>query len=88
MSTLKGTMRIEITGHDFKENPNRTTLKLGPIKLPEGVEAKGDLIYVGEDDTHLHCFVSTTGAYVGLIKTVEENHLYQRLLRLNTINEE
>jgi hypothetical protein len=33
---FKGTMKIEIAGHSFKDNPKRTKIPLGKLKLPEG----------------------------------------------------
>ena len=85
MKDLKGTMNIEIIGHDFKNNPNRTTIQTGPLKLPEGTSIGdgGELIFVGENDEFLHCF-TTTGTYIGIIKSEEENHIYQHVLKLNT----
>ena len=87
MSNLKGTMNIEFISHSFKKIPNRTNLKLGPINLPDGVsvgfEGKGRLIYVGEDDAYLHCFIDDTGCYYGIFKSDDDNHIYQRILDLN-----
>ena len=79
---LKGTMKIELIGHGFKENPKRTKIPLGKLKLPEG--ASGELLYVGEDDLYLHCFVVNSGAYYGIFKSDDDNHIYQHILKLNT----
>ena len=79
---LKGTMKIELLGHSFKVNPKRTSIPLGKLNLPEGVS--GELLYVGEDDEYLHCFGMDSGAYYGIWKSDDENHLYQHVLKLNT----
>jgi len=79
---LKGTMKIELIGHDFKENPKRTKIPTGKLKLPEGYV--GELLYVGEDDLYLHCFLVDSGGYYGIFKSDDESHIYQHVLKLNT----
>jgi len=79
---MKGTMNIDTIGHDFKENPLRTKLELGKLKLPEGLS--GELLYVGENDTYLHCFEVNSGSYYGIFKSDDENHVYHHILNLNT----
>jgi len=79
---LKGTMKIEFIGHDFKENPKRTKIPFGKLKLPE--EVTDELLYVGEDDDYLHCFVVNSGTYYGIYKSDDKSHLYQFVLKLNT----
>jgi len=73
-----------VTSQHFKENPKRTKIKLGPLILPEYMSVDGEMIFVGENDTHLHCFFSSTGQYHGVFKSEDENHMYQHLLKLNT----
>lgn len=79
---MQGTMSIAITGSDFSVNANRSKLK-GPLKLPDGLTFAGQLIAIGEDDDYLHCIISESGGYYGVLKSADENHLYQHLLKLN-----
>lgn len=79
-----GTMNIEMIGRDFKPNPNRSPIERGPLKMPDGatVYGSGDLIAFGENDTHLHC-VTSAGAYVGIFKSNDTDHIWGALLRHN-----
>jgi hypothetical protein len=76
-------MNIEFTGESMSVF-SHCGVKRGILKLPEGANVNGDLIAVGENETYLHCFISGCGAYYGIYKSDDENHLYQHILRLNT----
>jgi hypothetical protein len=80
---MQGTVSITFAGEDFSLNPKRSAIPRGPLILPEGVTVAGSLIAFGEDDRYLHCIVSDTGAYYGVFKGDDSDHLYQRLLELN-----
>ena len=62
---------------------NHSGLKTGPLKLPDDVAVNGQLILVGEIDQYLQCFISGSGTYYAVLKSEDENHLYQHILRLN-----
>ena len=75
-------MDIHFSGGDIA---NKSNLMPGPLILPEGVSVEGELICIGEDDAYLHCIISGSGAYYGVFKSHEANHLYGRLIELNQI---
>jgi hypothetical protein len=60
-------------------------LRSGPLILPEGVSVDGSLILFAEDETYLHCVLSVTGAYYGVFKSNDKNHMYQQLLKVNPL---
>ena len=62
----------------------RCGINRGPLKLPNGMSVEGDLIAFGENDLYLHCIIGNTGNYFGVFKSDDENHLYKRLIALNT----
>ena len=80
---MQGTVDIDFKGHDFIENPNRTAIPQGPLKLPEGMNADGGLVFFGENDEYLHCIVAGTGQYLGVFKSEDPNHIFQYILKLN-----
>ena len=79
-----GTMNIEMIGETFQPNHNRSAIQCGPLKLPDGVSVCGELVAFGENDTFLHCICSGNGAYYGVFKSDDTEHLYQHLLLLNS----
>jgi hypothetical protein len=82
---MKGTMNIEVIGFDSTENAKRSPIERGPLVSPEGVnKTGGTLIAIGENDDYLHCILSDTGEYYGVLKSDDPNHLYQHILSLNT----
>lgn len=84
---IKGTVNVEFIGHNFKVVPNRTSLKRGPLKLPDGVRVCGSdhLIYFGENDDYLHTVTPDTGDYYGIYKNSgDPNHLFEAILELNS----
>lgn len=83
MNKMLGHMNIEFTGESMS-GLSHCGVKRGILKLPEGVSVNGDLIAVGENESYLHCFISGSGAYYGIYKSDDENHLYQHILGLNT----
>ena len=80
-----GKMGVVIT-HENINASNPSGIKLGKLKLPEGVAVLGDLIAVGESDAYLHCFISDTGEYYGVFKSEDENHIYRLIKSLNFID--
>ena len=81
---MNGTMNIEIIGETFQPNSKRSVIQCGPLKLPDGVTVCGELVAFGENDMFLHCICSGSGAYYGVFKSDDTEHLYQHLLRLNS----
>jgi hypothetical protein len=59
-------------------------LEMGPLELPEGMSFEGDLILFGENAKYLHCVISGSGAYYGVFKSEDEDHMYRHLLLINT----
>ena len=78
---MKGVMNIELLGEGQYKEFKKSGIKIGKLKLPSG--ATGHLVAVGENETYLHCFYSS-GVYLGVYKSDDENHLYQHILKLNT----
>lgn len=77
---MKAIMNIEVVPG---QEPKQTTkLKNGKLKLPKG--SSGELLYVGENNGFLHCFVVESGAYYGVVKSKDPKHIYHEILRLNT----
>ena len=72
-------------GMDINAIKTTSGIKIGPLKLPEGMSTNtiGGLVAFGEDKKYLHCILSATGSYYGVFKSPDENHMYQRLLELN-----
>lgn len=79
---MRGTVKVEHIGFadtHFEESG----IPRGKLTLPEGATVDGELIAFGEDELYLHCVVSETGNYYGVFKSIDDNHLYQRLVELN-----
>lgn len=66
------------------ELSNACGIKPGPLRIPDGCSVDGNLIAIGEDDMYVHCIISNSGAYYGVFKSEDKNHLYREILRLNT----
>lgn len=71
-----------VSTHDLIESCG---IPYGVLNLPEGVSVDGDLIVFGEDELYLHCVISGSGGYYGVFKSNDDNHIYQQLLKLNTL---
>lgn len=81
---MNGTMNIEIIPHNGEQTPNRSDIKRGPLKLPEGVASTtGDLIAIGENDEYLHCVFAKTGTLYQIFKSDDPDHMWHVVLELN-----
>jgi hypothetical protein len=59
-------------------------IKKGILKIPDDWIVNGELVAVGENYTHLHCFITGDWNYIGICKSNDENHMYQQIIELNT----
>ena len=80
MNVIPGMMDIKLIPH---KSWNGCKIPAGPLKLPNDVSVDGDLILIGENDEYMHCIISGSGAYYGVFKSHEENHLYKQICELN-----
>ena len=77
-------MKLELLGNGQFTEFESSGIERGKLKIPGDIKIEDgiDLIAVGEDEIYLHCFF-TSGDYLGVYKSDDENHIYQHLLRLN-----
>lgn len=82
---MQATMNISLIGEDAIKNPLRSDVPRGPLRI-DTVPHWGQLIAIGENDTHLHCIQVHTGNYIGISKT-PGNPLWDMVLEANTKSE-
>ena len=80
---MHGIMDISFKSEPVETGVLHCGIKKGVLKLPETWAVKGELVAVGENYGYLHCF-SGDGNYIGIYKSEDENHIYQKILKLNT----
>lgn len=80
---MKGKMTISVCGDGGYQPFEKSGIHRGRLNLPDGVSCNGDLIAIGEDETHLHCVISGTGELYQVFKSHNSNHIYQHLLSAN-----
>jgi hypothetical protein len=78
---MQATMNISLIGEDAVKNHLRSEVPRGPLRL-DTMPQWGQLIAIGENDTHLHCIQASTGNYIGISKTIG-NPLWDMVLEAN-----
>lgn len=61
-----------------------SSIRPGPLELPDGLSVDGGLIAFAEDDAYIHCVIGGTGTYYGIYRSSDADHVYQRILALNS----
>jgi hypothetical protein len=79
-------MRTELNAIKIQFTNIEKRSGIRPGKLVTPARFDGDLIAFGEDDEYLHCVLQGSGALYQVYKlSGEEDHLYQHLLELNSM---